>query len=234
MKRTPFFVFLCILLFCGAPFPRPLLCDADTSSKSVVLPGDAVRRPETGKTLEARAVPDRRSQRDAPLNLRTASMALIPQDVSAMLSIFNFYATCWDFNRDFCNPEGDFENRFQDNQDGTVTDMATSLMWQKSGSPEPVTWANAGAYLENANQKAFGGYSDWRLPTLEELASLMESSWKNSDLFIAPPFDKAQRACWTADTRNTNRIWKADFHMGFFMDVPMAEKNSARLVRSLP
>lgn len=168
------------------------------------------------------------------LTLRKAARALTPGDVRALLYAHEFYATCWNYNSDFCNPEGDFNNLFEDNGDGTVTDRATGLMWQKGGSPAPVTWAGAAVYAEKINREGLGGHRDWRLPTLEELASLMERSWKNADLFIDPVFDRAQRYCWSLDTRDGDRAWKANFHMGFFLDFPMVARNSVRLVRSIP
>ncbi len=166
--------------------------------------------------------------------LRKPAQALGPEEVRSMLKKYNFYATCWNYNGDFCNPEGHFENDFQKNLDRTVTDRATGLMWQQSGSEVPMTWQEAKAYVEEVNHKAFAGYADWRLPTVEELASLMERFWQNSDLFIDPAFDKAQRFVWSADTKDANTAWKVNFHMGFIIHFPKTNKNSVRLVRSLP
>lgn len=167
------------------------------------------------------------------LRLRNRGKDLSPEEVKSMLTSRKFYATCWNYNGDFCNPDGEFENAFQDNRDGTVTDAATGLMWQKGGSDEAVTWIGAREYVENSNRERIAGYADWRIPTAEELASLMESSWKNSDLFIDPVFDRKQRQCWSVDTRGMESAWKANFHMGFLMDFPMTSKNSVRLVRSV-
>jgi hypothetical protein len=55
-----------------------------------------------------------------------------------------------------------------DNGDGTITDKASGLMWQKSFSK--VSWANAEAAAKAAKT---GGYSDWRVPTIKELYSLI-------------------------------------------------------------
>lgn len=58
---------------------------------------------------------------------------------------------------------------FKDNGDGTVSDPNTGLMWQQSPPVEGMTWYEAKEYCENLE---FGGYSDWRLPTLKELFSI--------------------------------------------------------------
>ena len=168
----------------------------------------------------------------APLYLRKKARNLSPADVKSMLFRYSFYSTCWNYNGDFCNPGGEFQNFFIDNRDGTVTDDATHLMWQKDGSPVTMTWAEAKSYAGKLNEESFAGYSDWRIPTVEELASLMESSWKNGDLFIDPLFDRTQRHLWSLDTSRVNRAWKANLHLGFFMDFHVSDRNSVRLVRS--
>jgi len=64
------------------------------------------------------------------------------------------------------------------------------------------------------------------------LASLLESSWKNDDLFIETVFDKNQKSCWSADTHGPDKAWKANYHLGYIIDVPLTFKNSVRAVRS--
>lgn len=66
--------------------------------------------------------------------------------------------------------------------DGTVTDSQTGLMWKQcsegqsgadcgAGSPTGHTWREA---LQQAAASSFAGYSDWRLPNIKELSSLVE------------------------------------------------------------
>jgi hypothetical protein len=164
--------------------------------------------------------------------LRVAALSLKRQDVHAMLVKNNFYSSCFDFNTAFCNPSGDFGNAFVDNGDETVTDHATGLMWQRSGTKQPLSWLDAGAYVEEMNRVGYAGYTDWRLPTVEELASLIETSWKNGDLYLSAVFDNQQRACWSVDRRGSQRAWKAGFHLGIIIDEPMTYRNSVRAVRS--
>ncbi len=170
----------------------------------------------------------------SPVTLRSEPRDLSQVDVKAMLKGNGFYASCWNYNGDFCNPEGSFENDLIDNQDGTVTDLATGLMWQKGGSSQPLTWIEAKTYAQHVNEKGFADHSDWRVPTLEELASLLENEWNGSQLFIDPIFEPTQKYCWSLDTKGTTRAWKANFRLGFPLDFPMSSKNSVRLVRSLP
>lgn len=67
---------------------------------------------------------------------------------------------------------GSFQNFFK-MQDEVVADCATGLMWQRS-TTGPFSFADAQAYIDKLNQRKFAGYSNWRIPTAEELASLTQ------------------------------------------------------------
>ncbi len=167
------------------------------------------------------------------LNLRSLASDLRGQDIKDILMRYNFYSSCWNYNGDFCNPAGEFDNSFVDNGNSTVTDVATGLIWQKSGSSRIMTWEETREHIKELNQKKFGGYTDWHLPTIEELASLMESSWKNSPMFMDSVFDNHQKSYWSSDTSGPNKVWKANFHLGFIIDSQTGGKNAVRAVRSL-
>ena len=129
-------------------------------------------------------------------------------DVDSLFNQIDFY----DKSR---NPEGSgFANDFVVQKGGLVfLDRATGLMWQQSGS-EGLTFNAVQAYIDTLNHKKFAGYSDWRLPTLEEAMTLMETERKNGDLYIDPIFDKTQSWIWTADKESASRAWFVDFFNG--------------------
>ncbi len=62
--------------------------------------------------------------------------------------------------------------QFRDNGDGTVSDLTTGLMWQKD-SVQGISWKDGLAYCSDLQ---LGGYSDWRLPDVNELISLVDYS----------------------------------------------------------
>ena len=61
-------------------------------------------------------------------------------------------------------------NNFMDNGDGTITDIATGLIWQKSDDGIERNWEEALAYAENLT---LAGYADWRLPNAKALQSIV-------------------------------------------------------------
>jgi hypothetical protein len=63
------------------------------------------------------------------------------------------------------------ENEFADNGDGTVTDLATLLMWQQDDSGTGMEWEEALGYCEALD---VAGYDDWRLPNAKELQDLVD------------------------------------------------------------
>jgi hypothetical protein len=63
------------------------------------------------------------------------------------------------------------KNDFHDEGDGTVTDRATGLMWQKADSGKGMNWEQALAY---AASSTLAGHSDWRLPNAKELQSIVD------------------------------------------------------------
>jgi hypothetical protein len=72
----------------------------------------------------------------------------------------------------FYGQDAHYEGRqpaYRDNGDGTVTDLNTTLIWQKTPTFVRYTWAEAAAY---ARELRLAGYDDWRVPTIKELYSI--------------------------------------------------------------
>jgi hypothetical protein len=83
-------------------------------------------------------------------------------------------------------------NDFVDNGDGTITDNATELMWMQSDNGEGLKWEDALTYAENHE---YAEYSDWRLPNIKELQSIVDytlSPATSSSAAIDPIFNCTQ------------------------------------------
>ncbi len=64
---------------------------------------------------------------------------------------------------------------YSDNGDGTVTDRYTGLVWQQTVSADTYTWEEALASVNTLNATGgYAGYTDWRLPNIRELLSLVD------------------------------------------------------------
>jgi len=105
--------------------------------------------------------------------------------------------------------------RFAGNGDGTVTDTLTGLTWtQNANGPGPVacgggqqmTWGNALAYTKCLNNNSYLGKSDWRLPNIFELNTLVNSgqsslsTWLNNSGSDSPGFTNVQAGLYLSST----------------------------------
>jgi len=63
-------------------------------------------------------------------------------------------------------------NNYIDNGDGTISDLATGLMWMQDDLG-PMTWEDA---LSTCEELEKAGYDDWRLPDTKELQSIVDYS----------------------------------------------------------
>lgn len=82
--------------------------------------------------------------------------------------------------------DGEFQlgvpRSFIDNGDGTVTDNSTGLMWEKLSDDDTIhdqdnayNWEDAFAVkVPLLNSAAFAGYTDWRVPNVFELYTLVD------------------------------------------------------------
>jgi hypothetical protein len=116
----------------------------------------------------------------------------VPCDIETCPGQDGFYATG-------CPSEG----RFVDNEDGTVTDSCTGLMWQKETADvngdgmvsdgDRARWCDALAYAEGLT---FADYDDWRLPNVMELHSIVDYGFRISGPSTNPIFEGFVDSSW--------------------------------------
>ncbi|GDY24280.1 DUF1566 domain-containing protein [Agarivorans sp. Toyoura001] len=98
------------------------------------------------------------------------------------------------------------ENEFVDNVDGTITDNATGLMWAQADSGYGMNWQSALAYAE---ESYLAGFTDWRLPNIKELQSIVDYSKSPSaedEANLGPAIDSEffEITVLTSDVTNTS------------------------------
>ncbi len=85
--------------------------------------------------------------------------------------------------------------QFHDNGDGTVSDLSTGLMWQKN-SVQGISWQDGLAYCQGLQ---LGGHSDWRLPDVNELISLVDYA-QSSPSINGQYFTNTSTHYWSSTT----------------------------------
>lgn len=63
------------------------------------------------------------------------------------------------------------KNRFVDNLNGTITDTCTGQMWSQNASESKMNHSSAKNYCQNLS---LAEYTDWRLPTRQEITTLID------------------------------------------------------------
>jgi len=132
----------------------------------------------------------------------------------------------WPFGPTAAAPQCYPTNRFVVLTGGMVEDTLTRLVWQQDGSGPRAgcsgvdgltcTWAEAKAYCAGLATSKFGGHSDWRLPTVKELRSIVDYRMASRTIDqTAFPNTPAERF-WTSSPYggSSGYAWDVDFYYG--------------------
>jgi hypothetical protein len=131
-------------------------------------------------------------------------------------------------------------SNYHDNNDGTVTDTRTGLTWMRCalgqtwdaskmtciGTASGITWQKA-----KAMDYKYPNINGWRLPSLVELKSILDSSRTSPaiDTLVFPETPSAY--FWTNEIELSSTAWGVDFNLGGTASVLRAFNNHVRLVR---
>ncbi len=129
------------------------------------------------------------------------------------------------------------DGRFIAYDDGTVTDTRSGLMWAAKDNGLDINWQDAKSYCENYRG---GGYTDWRLPTQDELAGLYDEAITNVNppssgctgaYRVAKVFHLTCCCAWASETRggeaayfgfgNGPRAWLDHLYAGGVRALPV-------------
>lgn len=139
----------------------------------------------------------------------------------------------WDFFDADLNDTGRFNNYLASYDKDVVVDQATGLMWQREGL-DIASIRTIQRGVKKTNEEALAGFSDWRLPTMEEALSLLEPRRNAKGLYIHPCFAKEIAFVFVAAQRKPGGYWFVDFKQGrAFWSSGTIPGGFARLVRDI-
>jgi hypothetical protein len=140
----------------------------------------------------------------------------------------------------YCNSASSSQS-FIDNANGTVTDTRTGLMWKKClegqdhfrcfGQASLMRWEEAATRAQLASGDQFAGYADWRLPSVDELESIVDRNCEEpaANLQVFPRMPAA--GLWSGNQADPV-AWSMDFSKGrAFKNLKVGGKY-VRLVRT--
>jgi hypothetical protein len=185
------------------------LCDAELSSERM----EQVRK-KYPHLLEEIGLDEEELSKPKIITLRTSYKKLSLSEVRSMPNVSIRDKTRWGLTAQSSVNHDYNIKTIKGNK--VVVDNATGLMWHQSGSDDRVKWREAKDWIEDLNSEGCAGYHDWRLPTVDEAVSLLESSEKNGDLYIDPVFSKKQNWIWTGNRKSggSEDAWRVNFGSG--------------------
>ena len=135
------------------------------------------------------------------------------------------------------NNKGNFKSFYEEKKRKNVSvvmDYPAGLMWYNGKSPGKMDFKKAEKWIKDLNQQGYGGYSDWRIPTLEEAASLLRKRKNKHQLHMDSIFSGNQKIIWTQDRFSANSLWVINFDKGWVkISVESNQKNEILPLRSL-
>jgi len=115
-----------------------------------------------------------------------------------------------------------------DNNDGTITDTTTGLMWQQE-TLSTMSYDNA---ILTCSELDLAGHKDWRLPTIKELVSIVDYDRRNPA--CDPIFGSVSYNYWssTPGQYSPGGAWLVYFNYGHVDCYDRTHCYSVRAVRT--
>jgi len=130
--------------------------------------------------------------------------------------------------------------RFQDNGDGTVTDVDSKLMWMRCASGQSwvdnqctgqvlaYNWSDAVREANKVSRSGDAFFNDWRLPALRDLATITDRGCDNprTNLLLFPGTPSS--AFWTSTPRPGGKSEDLAFALSFGAEGVLAARKDER------
>jgi hypothetical protein len=120
---------------------------------------------------------------------------------------------------------------FEDNKNGTITDRITQLVWQKQDDGTTAAWEEA---IIKCEDLSLGGYSDWRVPNVKELRSIVDSRTYAPAIYPGYFPNTRSETYWSSTTygASPSAAWSVNFWHGEVTDSPKGNALYVRCVRA--
>lgn len=149
-----------------------------------------------------------------------------------------FFEDGWWFNKDNAGNRIRFIEKEIVSGEHIIMDLATGLMWPKSGlsvgcnNGAKVNWSNAAVFALGLN---YGGFSDWRIPNVNELLSICNHSIANPTIHteFTNVLTDNYSGYWTGTTYAvlTTSAWLVRFNGGYAYALAKGSTTYVRPVR---
>ncbi|MBF0321058.1 MAG: DUF1566 domain-containing protein [Nitrospirae bacterium] len=110
----------------------------------------------------------------------------------------------------------------------TVKDTKTGLIWTRNAdvAAGSMKWLSADAFIKRLNQQKYGGYSDWRLPEVHELFSIIDTNYHKPSLTKGHPFIDVRHEYWSSSVcaYKDDNAWAVSTNHG---NVTVHDKNTS-------
>lgn len=142
-------------------------------------------------------------------------------------------------------PQSPPSSAFTIASDGTVTDQANRLQWQRcplgldgprcEGQIRLLSWMAAHDAVARLNRDGFAGHHDWRLPSKQELVALVTPHCVNPAIDLNTFPNTPASWFWTASSEDggSHAAWYVNFAVGQSSIDDRNLPNAVRLVRTL-
>ena len=194
-------------------------CDYNTTTQSALckLTDNGTFASNTLYTLTGTVKNSTNQDRVVDMNFTTGSLNTFGRLRTGQTTSYVDYDDAWYVTNQNLGLARSFDRNATSGQE-TVKDNVTKLIWQDDSSASSVTatWENANSTTcQNLNTSSFGGYTDWRLPTIEELYTITNKGAYNPSKFTE--FSNfASNDYWssTSYAGSTDYAWLVGFTSG--------------------
>lgn len=109
-----------------------------------------------------------------------------------------------------------YEQHFMVTSDQVAFEKNSGLYWQRFGAGFTLNWHQAKEYVEYLNSVNWEGRDSWRLPTLDEIFTVLSPSSQGVECSSWPLFGGNIHWLWSSDTCTKKQSWMVDVAESFF------------------